>query len=64
MEISPAERAPHNRVKKDLMRAWPYVRVKDRRKPSPMMGLMNIVDLMPDAGHAKPEYDERTRNVL
>jgi hypothetical protein len=64
MEISPAERALHAQVKKDMKRAWPYIRFKERRKSFPMIGLMNLVDLMPDAGPKKPEYDERSRNVL
>ena len=64
MELSRAERALHNQVKEDLKRAWAVTRHQDRRKSYPIIGLMNIVDLMPDAGRTQPEYDERTRNVV
>ncbi|HLY60952.1 MAG TPA: hypothetical protein VKV95_09400 [Terriglobia bacterium] len=64
MELSGAERALHNLVKKDLRRTRGYVTAKERRKSYPIMGLINLLDLMPNAGRANHQHDERTRNVL
>ena len=64
MELTRAERALHNLVKKDLRRARGYVTVKEGRKSYPVMGLINLLDLMPDAVRTNYQHDERTRNVL
>jgi hypothetical protein len=64
MEISRAERALHQRVKKDLQQPRAYIRLKLRRKFSSITGLMKIVDMMPDARPQYREFDERTRNVV